>query len=155
MYSIALGRSSSPSDCFRVQSLLSWRFVTVGRGKPNLPTFSAPNGTLSRSSAVAFVLADTLVPGLGGLGRVGGCKGMSFSESSNAPKPTYHCQHWCHDRTGLASKRRHRSDDGRRVRRGGTSVRAKTVSVEEQMHVHWCWSRSRGLVWTRYSRDSR
>ena len=45
----------------------------VGRGKPDLPSFSASNGTLNLAFAITLVLAvavvlvDMLIPGLGGL----------------------------------------------------------------------------------------
>jgi hypothetical protein len=43
---------------------------SAGRGKPDLPTLSACNGRLNLifAVAVAVVLVDMLVPGLGGLG---------------------------------------------------------------------------------------
>jgi len=65
------------SCCLRFQSLWPhlWPLVATvaGRGKPDLPALF--NGTLNLVFTIAVALVNGFVPGLGGLGQAGRCKG--------------------------------------------------------------------------------
>ncbi len=107
-----------------------------------MPTFSASNGTLDLAFAVTFVLAvavilvDMLVLGLGGLSRAAGRKGISSSESDSSESASEADSDVSLSTSGLESAMivlglamAHRSDDRRRARHGGSEPSAD-LSVE-------------------------